>query len=174
MKKVLAVLILALAFVASAFAQTQTTPYSNNNFSATFNNEVTYSTYSNPTNINYVYTSTSAQGVKQVVNVRIVDHDIPVDYSSSDFYMNHETSSLLDTFDGTLVADGIARNLYQGHPFTYAFFDKAPGSNGTMWSERIRFIIVNSREVIFIYQIAPEEVNDQQEWFAFEETLSIK
>ena len=54
------------------------------------------------------------------------------------------------------------------------FFDKAPDGNGGLRSERIRFIIVNSREVIMIAQIAPEAVDDQQEWFEFEDSLNIR
>ena len=147
-------------------SDTQTVPYSASQFSATFNNGVAVSTYSTNTATNTEYFSTDSRGVTQDIVVRFVDHDIPVDYSSSDYYLNH------DTFGGAL--SNVARGTYQGRVFTYGFFDKAPDGNGGLRSERIRFIIVNSREVIMIAQIAPEAVDDQQEWFAFEDSLNIR
>ena len=147
-------------------SDTQTVPYSVPQFSATFNNGVAVTTYRAPTSTNTEYFSTDSRGVTQDIVVRFVDHDIPVDYSSSDYYLNH------DTFGGAL--SNVTRGTYQGRVFTYGFFDKAPDGNGGFQSDRIRFIIVNSREVIMISQIAPEAVDDQQEWFAFEDSLNIR
>jgi len=166
-------LLLAVAvalFSAFAAAQTrntafQTTPYFNNYFSATFNGtvEANSSRSDNGQSTNYIYESTN-HGVTQVVVVRIVDHDIAVDYTSSDFYANDDRTG------GTV--DQTSRDHWQGHPFTYTF--RHYQREGNDLGKRTRFIIVNSRTVIFIYQIAAYSYDDRPEWLDFEYSLSIK
>ena len=162
MKKLFSIIALAFALTISAFAQTANT----SQFSASFNGPVAVRTYSNPTNNNTEYFSHDSRGVYQFVTVRTIDGDIAVNTASSDFYMNNER------FGG--VVSNVDHGTYQGHPYTYAFFDKAPDGNGGQQSERIRYIIVNSRTVIFIFQIAPESVEDRDAWVTFEATLNIK
>jgi hypothetical protein len=157
---------------AFAVAQTQTqntafqnTPYFNNYFSVNFNGTVqTDSSRSdNGQSTNYIYQSTN-HGVTQVVVVRIVDHDIAVDNTSSDFYANDDRTG------GTV--DQTSKDRWQGHPFTYTF--RHYQRDGNDLGKRTRFIIVNSRTVIFIYQIAAYSYDDRPEWLDFEYSLSIK
>jgi len=162
MNKFFAVVALMLAFAVSGFAQTT---YTTSQFSAAFNGSVRVDTFSNPTNTNVRYQSTTPDGVTQAITVRTVDHDIAVSTASSDFYMS------TDPTGGTVR--GISRGTYQGHPYTYAFHDKVNEAGVVEYSVRVRYIIVSSREVIFIEQVAPETLDDQQEWFRFEASLGI-
>ena len=162
--------LLALGGIAWANTGLQTTSYSTNNFSAQFNGPVTAGPVQRSQDnqsSNYVYTSFDTN-VGQGVIVRFVDHDIPVDQTSSDFYANDDTS------DGTITNQ--STGMYQGHPYTYT--GRAYTDSGTEMFKRTRFIIVNSREVIFIIQIEPKQngnyLTNQPQWFDFEDSLNIK
>ena len=154
-RSILVVLTLSLA----AMAQ----PYSTNRFTAVFNGPVAVDTYSNPTNTNARYIS-STNDVAQSVTVRIVDHDIAVDYTSSDYYVENQTGCESKNF--------LSKGTWQGNPFSYDFctYTNATGT----WTTRTRFIIVNSREVIFIQQSSLASYDDMAEWSSFEATLEIR
>lgn len=163
--------LLAFAGIAAAGTGLQTTSYSTRAFTAVFNGAVTADDAQRSTDnqsTNYVYTSYSdANTVGQAVIVRFVDHDIDVNYTSSDFYANDDSST------GTV--SNTSQGTYQGHPFTYTA--RKWNDGGVALIKRTRFIIVNSREVIFIIQIAPDTNNsygDQPQWFDFESSLDIK
>ena len=168
--------LLAIVGIATASPNFQTTPYSTNNFSATFNGPVTADPMQRSTDgqsSNYAYYSfNETTGVGQIVIVRFVDHDISVDYTSSDFYANDDTTGGVITNRSTTT--------YQGHPLTYTRHGYT--EDGVQLSKRTRFIIVNSREVIFLEQIAPFVDYDQfptldgdkPQWVEFEDSLNIK
>lgn len=163
--------LLAFAGIALASTGLQTTPFETPQFSATFNNTVTLEPASRSKDnqsTNYVYTSYSDTNTTgQAVIVRFVDHDIDVNYTSSDFYANDDTST------GTV--SNTSNGTYQGHPFTYTA--RKWNESGVDLIKRTRFIIVNSREVIFIIQIAPDTNNsygDREQWMDFENSLNIK
>ena len=172
--------ILAIAGMAFANTGLQTTPYSNSYFSATFNGPVTADAptrNTNGTSTDYTYYSISTDGtVGQMVIVRTIDHDISVDLSSSEFYANDDRTPGPITNRST--------GDYQGHPLSYTRREETDITPSV--SKRTRFIIVNSREVIFVIQIAPfvdytvpgnttaAGVGDQTQWFAFEDSLQIR
>lgn len=146
----------------------QTTPVSNQYFSVTFNGSIITDTSRSTDNqsSNYAYASMD-HDVIQIVIVRFVDHDIAADYTSSDFYANDDT-----TGGPGAVIDTRSQDTWEGHPFTYTrrlYTDK-----GVQTSKRTRYIIVNSREVIFVEQIAPAAYADHDEWLDFEYSLRIK
>jgi hypothetical protein len=144
----------------------QTTPYSTSYFSVAFNGAVstTTSRTANNQSSNTTYYSGS-HGVSQGVTVRIIDHNIAVDQTSSDFYADNDTTG------GTI--DSRSTDVWEGHIFTYTRrLYNAP--DGTQLSKRSRFIIVNAREVIFIIQICPASYEDRNEWLDFEYSLRIK
>lgn len=160
-------------FAGIALAQTglQTTPYATNYFSATFDGPVDVQgpvRSEDNQSTNYIYLSSSMTASQRIV-VRFVDHDIAVDFTSSDFYAND------DTVGGVIT--NRSQDYYQGHPFTYTRHHYT--YNGVEMSKRTRYIIVNSREVIFVEQFAPfvegpYGTGDQPQWFDFEGTLNIK
>jgi hypothetical protein len=172
MKKFLATLTLALAFVGSAFAQTFTTSA----FSANFNGAVSTDTFRSKANTsNNVQYGSFANGITETVIVRTVDHDIPVDLSSSQFYRSNTTDLVLVTkynSDGT----------YQGHPYSYGYFTYTNDNVNYVVQERI--IIVNSRTAIFISMTMTEAQHAEtpnvpntstiQVWQDFENSLDIK
>ena len=130
----------------------QTTFYSNDQFLATFNSSVTVTIEQKNTSTDTIYQSFN-HGVVQAISVRIIDHDIPVDVSSSDFYMNNDP---LDT------------------PITVTYAYRQFTFSGSVFSKRTRAIIVNAREVIFVTQIAAMSYDDQNEWFDFEYSLRVR
>lgn len=146
----------------------QTTTFSNNYFSATFNGPVTDETKRNSgnTSTNYLFKSgPGTNGVYQIVDVRIVDHDIAADLSSSNFYADSDT--------GLGPVTDRSTNVWEGHPFTYT--RRVKTYDGEEYETRTRYIIVSSRVVIFIQQFAPTSLDtNQREWFDFEYSLRIK
>lgn len=161
----------ALGGIAWANTGLQNTPYSTNTFSAVFNGMVDAGAASRSTDgksTNYTYVSTNTDGtIAQGIIVRFVDYDISVDYTSSDFYANDDTSA------GTI--GNRSTGTYQGHPFTYTA--RFSVDNGVNYIKRTRYIIVNAREVIFIVQYAPDTNNsygDRDQWMDFEDSLTIK
>lgn len=143
----------------------QTTPYANNYFSATFNGVVTAGDgVRTDTSTNYMYSS-SSHNVTQVVWVRIIDHDIPVNQASADFYANEDKV-------GGVITDR-SQNVWEGHPFTYTRHEYT-NSSGVQMAQRARYIIVGPREAIFIMQIVPASYEDRNEWLDFEYSLRIR
>ena len=144
-----------------------TTPYSANYFSATFNGPVTFqdagrSTDNESSNWSY---SSHTNDVYQIILVRKVDHDIPNDMTSAEFYRNDDQEA------GEQTGSRSSGN-WCGHPYTYSYheFEK----DGVLLKERTRYIIVNSRTVIFISQYAKADYNDRDQWLDFEYSLRIK
>ncbi len=155
--------LVAIGLLLSVTALAENTPYSTPNFSATFNGKVTTDTVSKVTSMNYTYES-STQNVAQTIVVRIVDHDIDVNHESSNFYANDDRTG------GTM--SNVKQDYYQGHPFTYSYH--VYDSGGVSMTKRTRFIIVNARTVIFIWQISATAYDDTAEWAAFANSLTIK
>jgi hypothetical protein len=174
LKKVLSLIFSLVVLTGMALAQypvgpnagTQVTPFSNQYFSATFNANPTVGTGArSDTAMNYTVSSyTESPVVGQSITVRIVDHDIPVDYTSSDFYANNDSTG------GEVITT--SRNVWEGHPFTYVA--RKFTVNGETFQKRERYIIVNSREAIFLTEIIPAGQDDQNEWLDFEYSLRIK
>lgn len=149
--------------------------YSNQYFSAQFSGPVTIG---QPTR-NSSNTSTTTtykfcdNNVCEVVSVRIVDYDIPVDTGSAVFYRNTWFN------DMTLSQDVLSSGYYEGHVYTYGNY-KTSNSDEQVCA---RFIIVNSREAIVIFMDAGNatsmaRVNSStgaawQRWQNFEYSLHI-
>ena len=162
----------ALLFLVSTLGFAQGT-YNNSRFSAIFNGPVTVTTVTHATNTDTNYTSVNGNVEEQVI-VRVVDHDIPVDFSSTEFYRDRDASS-----DEKLMTEVNSNGYYQGHPYSYG--DVLGTDNGVSYYRFERSIVVNSRTAIFIRMIRPvNESNNKtaagavQEWQDFENTLDIK
>jgi hypothetical protein len=144
----------------------QTTPYSTSTFSATFNGPVkvldSYRSEDNQSS-NTVYSSVN-ENAAQIIIVRFIDHDIAVNQESADFYADD------DRVGGTIT--NRSTGSWEGHIYTYTMHHYV--KDGYALTQRCRYIIVNSREVIFIEQISSEDYNDQNEWLDFEYSLRIK
>jgi hypothetical protein len=143
-----------------------TTPYATNVFSATFNGPVEVQEASrNAANTSTDYTYESNNGrVLQVVTVRVIDHAIAVDYTSSDFYVNDMT--------GCNSKTDVSRGTWDNRPYTYVFCTTTSGAYTV--TIRVRYIIVNSTTVLMIKQGALESDNDRDQWLDFEYSLRIK
>jgi hypothetical protein len=175
MKKFFAIATLALALVASAFAQTT---YTAPKFSVNFTGPVTTKTFNNNANTSTRtnYAATSANGiVEEVMTVDIIsDGVLPVDYSSSDFYRANNAGT-----GETLTTDNLSNGLYQGHPYSYGCYLST--YEGVNYIRFTRFIIVNAKEAIFISMFlenSPNAVKTPagafQVWQDFENSLDIK
>jgi hypothetical protein len=148
----------------TTYSTPRPTTYSNSYFSATFEGPVKDDIERNPsgksTNHTYEFCCTN---VDQEVIVRTLDSDIPVNFSSSNFYANDDnTGGITSTTTGN----------YQGHPFTYSL--RRFTRDGKEISKRERFIIVNPRVVMFISQAALWNYDDSNEWSNFVTSLDIK
>ena len=171
LSSILAVLVLSIAALAQypegPNTGKATTPFSNAQFSATFNGTVTAkpAARNSDTSTDYTYVSQNDK-VAELVTVRIIDHDIAVNYESSDFYANDDRTG------GTVDADNITHGSWNGAPYTYTYRTFTYGSYEL--TKRTRYIIVNSREVIFLQQVTVKGYEDQPEWFDFEYSLRIK
>jgi hypothetical protein len=143
------------------------TLYSTDYFSVIFNGPVTAEAFRSTDNrsTNYVYSSSNAN-VVQMVNVRILDGDIPNDRSSAEFYAND------DRTPGEDLSSRTDSYFWCGHPYVYT--THVYPLNGRDMRERSRIIIVNSRTVIFLVQIAPDSYSDHDEWLDFEYSLRTK
>lgn len=174
---ILLLLVVSL-FAGSAFAQctypvnptpanTQTTPFSNNYFSLTFNGPVTTDAPDrNAANTSTTYSYSSfSNGVYQAAHLRIIDHDIAVDYTSSDFYADDDRTG------GTI--ENRSKDSWCGHPFTYTG-RKVVNEKGETYFVRTRYIIVSARAVLFLVQVSSYSAADQPEWMDFEYSLRIK
>jgi len=144
-------------------------------FSVDFSSQPQVETFRNDANTSTrtVYTAIGNEAVEQVVVVK-VDHDIPVDYTSSDFYRDADVNT-----GETLATNRNSQGLYQGHPYSYGCYTSTV--NGVDVIRFSRFIIVNSRTAIFIVMAMPNSDNAPktptgafQAWQDFENTLNIQ
>ena len=161
--KLKSMLIAATLVLLTAFAVAQN--FTNNYFTATFTGTVQSSTVRNDANTstNYDFSARSANLV-QNIDVRLVDHDINVDYSSTNFYAD------IDAQHGTV--QNRSTGTYQGHPFTYTCITYT-SSTGSVLSERNRYIMIGPREVYFVTQTSLASYDDKAEWDAFESSINI-
>jgi hypothetical protein len=174
MKKFFAIATLALALVASAFAQTT---YTTPKFSVNFTGPVTTKTFNNKDNTSTRtgYNATANGVIEEVVTVDIiVDGVLAVDYSSSDFYRTVGVN-----VGETLATDNLSNGMYQGHPFSYGSYLST--YNGVNYIRFTRYIIVNGKEAIFISMFLENSPNAAktpagafQVWQDFENSLDIK
>lgn len=166
LKAIVMTLVLSLlAVVGVASASLQTTAYSNSEFSAKFNGSVTLDPHTQEKSTEIIYESNLGQ-VFQGVVVRHVSYDLAVTQANADFYADNDSMPAGD------VSSNRSSGTYQGHYYTYLYHTYTDG--GVEYTKRVRNIVVNSREVIFIWQIAPTEMNDRDEWIEFENSLDIK
>lgn len=160
MKTKLLIFVVA-ALSLAGLAGAQSTPYSTPNFSATFNSPVTTSTDRNSdgTRSNYYYGAKN-KGVEQLVCVRIIDHDIDLNKSSTNFYADQAAKgmTLEDRKDGT----------YQGHLYVLVRVHDATAQR-KLW-----VILVNARTVIMFLQQAPVGADDSSDWSTLANSLIIK
>lgn len=164
--KLKSMLLAASMLVLTAFAVAQT--FSNNYFDANFVGAVTSSTQRNDANTstNYFYNASDAN-VYQTIDVRLVDHDIPVDYSSTNFYADADARR-----SGVEVMSR-STGVYQGHPFTYLCI-KYTNASGQVLTERNRYIVVGPREAYFVTQTSLASYDDNAEFNTLENSLNIK
>lgn len=144
----------------------QTTPYSTPNFSAIFNGTVKVSGVERSEDnqsSNTVYSSLNNYSLQTII-VRFIDHDIAVNQASADFYADD------DRVGGTIT--NRSTGTWEGHIYTYTMHHYV--KDGYSLTQRCRYIIVNSREVIFLEQISSEDYADHDEWLDFEYSLRIK
>ena len=167
MKKLFAV-IASIVFSAAILAQASV-PYSNNAFSASFNNTVVQApNVEHETNTDYTFDANDGTHYEEVT-VRIVKHDIPVNNQSADFYADNG-----QTEGWTIDSRPLSRSagLYMGHPFTYTLMTKT--TDGVEYWCRTRWIIAGPREAVFIQMVSKAPDSDHDYWQAFENTLEIK
>jgi hypothetical protein len=145
----------------SAFAVAQSTPYSAPNFSTIFNSNVTTTSRRNNagTSTDYFYNAKN-KDIEQVVTVRTVDHDIDLDKSSTDFYAGQASKNM--TLDDR--KDGV----YQGHIYVSVLVHNATRER------KVRFILVNSRTVLMLFQQAPVGTDDSADWSTLVNSLVVK
>jgi hypothetical protein len=159
--KTKASMLVLVVLLFSALAAAQTTPYSTPNFSATFNSPVTTTSdrNANGTSTNYLY-SARAKGIEQSVCVRVIDHDIDLDRSSTDYYAGEAAKAMTldDRKDGT----------YQGHLYVLVRMHDAT------LQRRVWVLLVNARTVIWLFQQGAVGTNDSSDWNTFSDSLVIK
>jgi hypothetical protein len=154
---ILGVLFLMLGSIAGA----QSTPYSTSRFAATFNGPVSFITDQNDkkTSVNNEWSS-SNNGVLQQLTIRDIAHDIDVNKTSLDYYVNQ-------ALDGSPAIDR-KYGVYQGHPWEFAYYNQ----EGVTW--RMWFIIVNPNTVIVLSQLTDIGRDDSTAWSTFANSLAIK
>jgi len=170
LSSILAVLILSIASLAQYPEGPNTgkanTPFAATNFSATFNGPVTALPMARQnTSTEYAFFSQNAS-VAEKVTVRFIDHDIDVNYTSSDFYANDDITG------GTVDVANTVHGSWNGAPYTYTY--RTFTLDGFTLTKRSRYIIVNAREVIFLQQVSRVGYEDRPEWLDFEYSLRIK
>jgi hypothetical protein len=149
----------------------QTTQFNSNQFTALFNGEVTVSELKQndaKTSQYRSYTSSSNGVTQQVLLKFITAGDIAVDYTSSNFYANQ----FVPVVGGVEDMSNRSQGVWEGHPFTYAYVSGE--TDGVAWVTRTRYIIVNSREALFISQTSSGTTDDRNQWLDFEYSLRIK
>jgi len=173
MKKFLMSLLLVASLAGSAMAAT----YATKDFSANFNGVISVSEpnrNTDNTSTTITYSSSDATAL-EMVSVRFIDHDISVDTTSSDFYANSGLARTCPTNVATcrILDDRTAHGTYQGHPYTYTLIEMTYLTTNTKYWLRTRYIIVNSREAIFIDMLTLEG-NSQESAGAWLNSLEIK
>ena len=175
-----AITVVALLLTAVAVAQSD---YSTADFSATFNGQVEVSgpTRNTANTSTYVsYSSHDSQGIEEFVEVRTIDHDIPVDLTSTRFYRNQVSTSANATEE--LLADKNSDGDYQGHPYSYGCYRLKFQSGGDYY-HLARYIVVSPRKEISIEMLIPTSIINNIAtdpngaytiWREFEYTLNIK
>jgi hypothetical protein len=168
MKKNSVVLVLVVLFLA-AFAGAQSTPYSTNVFSATFNSSVSVkqSGTTGGTSTNVFYLSNSAS-VPQVVGVRTINPPgIDVNQASLNVYA-------ADALKGGKIQDDRKDALIQGHISTYINAHYTDEAN-ILTRRRSLTIILNARTVILIMQEAGASSDDggARDWDTLIKSLVI-
>jgi hypothetical protein len=157
--------LLAFVGIASARPTNLSTPYSNSEFSARFNGSVTLNPKTQDKSTEVIYESNDGQ-VYQGVVVRHVSYDLAVTPANADWYADNDSMPTGD------VTSNRSSGTYQGRFYTYLYHTYT--FEGVEYTKRVRNIVVNAREVIFIWQIGPTDLNDRDQWVAFEDTLNIQ
>lgn len=177
MKKFISALFLALVLSVSALAQITyptppntgkaTTPYSTSVFSITFNGPVSIETATrndSNTSTDVMYDSNNGT-VSQFVTVRTIDHAIPVDFTSTDFYVEQQS--------GCETKTDLSKGYWgDNHPYSYSFCTFFLGDQ--KYTLRTRYIIVNSTTLLTVQQAAKENDNNRDQWMDFECSLRIR
>lgn len=161
-------LLVLLALACSAFAQN--TIFDTAVFGATFNGPISTSSDQNATktSTDNFYNSTN-NGIDQLLSVRIVDHDISVDRTSTDFYATQ-------AFKNGEVQDDRKEGTYQGHIWVY-IGEHFTGTDGIAYRRHVWTIIVDPRTVIIVMQQSATTVGastDASAWSVFVNSLVIK
>jgi hypothetical protein len=174
MKKFLMSLLLVAALAGSAMAATYTTK----DFSVNFVGEVAVNGPANNTENTSITTfySSSNETELDMVSVRFVNHDIPADTTSSDFYATETLARICPTNVATcrMLLEFESRSTYQGHPYTYVVTEITDTETSVVFWVRTRYIIVNSREATFIDRMTTKANSDQESSGAFLNSLDIK
>lgn len=167
--KMKSVLLTATLFVLSAFAVAQN--FTNNFFSTTFVGTVTASQARNDsgTSTQYYFDADNSN-VMQNVDIRLVDHDIPFGFASTDFYADRDIEQMTAKHPGVTVSNR-GTGVYQGHQFTYLVFTYT--ENGSSWTMRDRYIFIGSREAYFVTQVSLASYDDSAEWGTFANQMNI-
>jgi len=134
-------------------------------FDATFVGAVTSATSRSTANTstNYDFTA-SDTNIFQDIDVRLVDHDIAVDYSSTDFYADIDARQRRS-------ARAVNRRV-SGTPL-HLHLCEVHG-RWSVLTERDRYIMIGPREVYFITQRSLASYDDKAQWDAFESSLNIR
>jgi hypothetical protein len=168
------VLSATVVLLLAAFAGAQSTTYSTANFSATFLGPVRASSPDR----NVQNTSTSQyyssvhNGVEETVSDRTVDHDIPVDQSSLDFYAGGALKDADD--DKGKVLDDRQYSTFQGHISVCVNLHFT--EQGVVQRRRVCYILAGPRHVFALWQQAAASQDDGglADWTTFTRSLVIK
>jgi hypothetical protein len=122
------VLLGVLFFALSSMAAAQSTPYQNDNFTATFNGPVRVSLDHNAQGTSTDKHFTTTGTIQQTISIRTVNHDIDVDKATTDYYatqtLKNGTRTLLSRKDGSFKGK---------HPWTLITFADTRDSIITCW-----------------------------------------
>ncbi len=174
MKKFICSLVFALVLSVSALAQyptspntgQATTPYATSTFSITFNGPVVIeAAVRNTENTSTDVTYDSNNGnIYQMVTIRTIDHAIPVDFTSSNYYVEHQT--------GCDTKTDLTTGYWDNRPYSYSFCTFS--IQGEKYTLRTRYIIVDSTTMLRVQQVAKEDDNNRDAWLDFEYSLRIR
>ena len=170
MKFLKLLLIVVVLTLPSAIAVAQSTPYSTDVFSATFNGPVSIEAASrNLQNTSTTtYFNSANNKVSEAVCLRTVDHDIDVNLASLDFYANGAASK-------GFVQDERQYRNFNGHIGVYVDLHKIEVDKSVI-RRRSWYIIVNSRTVIIAFAEAPaaQDEGGLPDWTTLTNSLVIK
>jgi len=169
----------AMALVAIGGAAHAQGTYKTNSFSVDFNGPVQTKAYRNDANTSTRTAYSSCSGdICEGVTVVAIDHDIDVNMASAEFYRNSASDNEFQSH-----TDVNSEGYYQGHPYAYGNYTSTINGVEYEWFER--FIVVNSREVVFIYMSIPSSDYESGKvgksgggstyaaWQTFEYTLNL-